>query len=82
MYFDLVAGDLLYLPGGWFHQIESRYRHIAINFWGNPQISPCLLLPNFLCAVSRDDPRCNDDHFLPPNKKHPSSVDDTSKSTP
>src|SRR4051794_1606094 len=32
--FELFAGDMLYLPTGWFHQVTSRKgRHMAINYW-------------------------------------------------
>jgi len=32
--FDLQAGDVLYLPTGWFHQVTSKAgRHTAVSFW-------------------------------------------------
>jgi len=32
--FDLLEGDMLYLPTGWFHQVTSRQgRHMAVNYW-------------------------------------------------
>lgn len=30
---DLKAGDCLYLPAGWFHEVSSSGKHIAINHW-------------------------------------------------
>ncbi|MFO3723229.1 cupin-like domain-containing protein [Pseudomonas sp. HLMP] len=29
----LQAGDLLFLPEGWFHQVESRSTSLSVNFW-------------------------------------------------
>ena len=31
----LEAGDMLYLPGGWFHHVTSYDLNLAINFWAN-----------------------------------------------
>lgn len=31
----LQAGDLLFLPEGWFHQVESRSTSLSVNFWLN-----------------------------------------------
>jgi hypothetical protein len=32
--FELQAGDMLYLPTGWFHQVTSRQGpHMAVNYW-------------------------------------------------
>jgi mannose-6-phosphate isomerase-like protein (cupin superfamily) len=32
--FTLQAGDMLYLPTGWFHQVVSKQgRHMAVNYW-------------------------------------------------
>lgn len=33
---EVKAGDLFYMPAGWFHEVQSRGRHIAINFWADP----------------------------------------------
>lgn len=33
---EVQAGDLFYMPAGWFHEVQSRGRHIAINFWSDP----------------------------------------------
>ena len=30
---ELEAGDLLYLPGGWFHHVTSFGENIAVNVW-------------------------------------------------
>lgn len=35
---ELQAGDMLYLPPGWFHEVKSYGKHAAINFWGYPRI--------------------------------------------
>lgn len=29
----LQAGDLLFLPEGWFHQVESQTTSLSVNFW-------------------------------------------------
>jgi ribosomal protein L16 Arg81 hydroxylase len=29
----MSAGDMLYLPPGWFHEVKSHGKHAAINFW-------------------------------------------------
>lgn len=29
----LEAGDLLFLPEGWFHQVESVSTSLSVNFW-------------------------------------------------
>ncbi|TBU72209.1 cupin-like domain-containing protein [Phytopseudomonas daroniae] len=31
----LEAGDLLFLPEGWFHQVESLSTSLSVNFWVN-----------------------------------------------
>lgn len=31
----LQAGDLLFLPEGWFHQVESLSTSLSVNFWVN-----------------------------------------------
>jgi hypothetical protein len=30
---EFSAGDMLYLPPGWFHEVKSHGKHAAINFW-------------------------------------------------
>lgn len=42
---DIEAGDLLFLPAGWFHEVQSRGEHIALNFWADPP-------PNRMVAAS------------------------------
>ncbi|MDG9930334.1 MULTISPECIES: cupin-like domain-containing protein [unclassified Pseudomonas] len=32
---ELEAGDLLFLPDGWFHQVESVSTSLSVNFWVN-----------------------------------------------
>ena len=31
---DIQAGEMLFLPAGWFHQVSSSGRHIAVSFFG------------------------------------------------
>lgn len=33
---SISAGDVLYLPMGWWHYIESKSTSISINFWWDP----------------------------------------------
>lgn len=33
---DLQAGDMLYLPAGWFHEVSSSGAHCALNYWYHP----------------------------------------------
>lgn len=33
--FTLEAGDLLFLPEGWFHQVQSISTSLSVNFWIN-----------------------------------------------
>ena len=38
---DLQAGEMLYIPAGWFHEVRSRAdgtdgAHIALNYWFHP----------------------------------------------
>lgn len=33
--FNLTAGDCIYIPFRWLHQIRSYDRNIAVNFWFN-----------------------------------------------
>ncbi len=33
--FTLEAGDMLFLPEGWFHQVESISTSLSVNFWIN-----------------------------------------------
>ncbi len=35
-YARLEAGDMLYLPCGWFHDVTSFGEHAAVNFWFDP----------------------------------------------
>jgi mannose-6-phosphate isomerase-like protein (cupin superfamily) len=30
---EIGAGEMLYLPAGWFHQVSSSGRHIAVSFF-------------------------------------------------
>ncbi|XP_044487034.1 uncharacterized protein LOC123212064 [Mangifera indica] len=38
----LHAGDALFIPEGWFHQIDSDDITIAVNFWWQSNIMSCL----------------------------------------
>eukprot|EP01031_Cornospumella_fuschlensis_P034156 gene34156-41346_t len=33
---DLKEGEMLYIPAGWFHEVQSRGRHMAFNYWFHP----------------------------------------------
>ena len=43
-YMHAIAGDILYLPAGWFHEVTSRNTapidglgwHMALNYWFHP----------------------------------------------
>ncbi|KAK7345861.1 hypothetical protein VNO77_16474 [Canavalia gladiata] len=39
----LEAGDALFIPEGWFHQVDSDDLTIAINFWWRSNIMSCML---------------------------------------
>jgi hypothetical protein len=32
----LEAGDVLFLPAGWFHHVTSYCEHVALNYWFHP----------------------------------------------
>ena len=34
--FELRAGEMLYLPAGWFHEVSSSGAHCALNYWYHP----------------------------------------------
>ncbi|EIE26943.1 Clavaminate synthase-like protein [Coccomyxa subellipsoidea C-169] len=35
--FDVHAGEMLYLPAGWFHEVQSfGNEHMALNYWTHP----------------------------------------------
>ncbi|RYH13837.1 hypothetical protein EON65_34710 [archaeon] len=33
---DLKEGEMLYIPAGWFHEVQSKGRHMAFNYWFHP----------------------------------------------
>lgn len=33
---ELNANDMLFLPAGWYHEVHSYGKNIALNFWVNP----------------------------------------------
>ncbi|KAE8009788.1 hypothetical protein FH972_006202 [Carpinus fangiana] len=39
----LHAGDALFIPEGWFHQVDSDNLTIAINFWWRSNVMNCML---------------------------------------
>lgn len=39
----LEAGDALFIPEGWFHQVDSDDLTIAINFWWRSNMMSCML---------------------------------------
>lgn len=38
----LHAGDALFIPEGWFHQVDSNDLTIAVNFWWRSNITSSL----------------------------------------
>ena len=32
----LEAGEMLYMPAGWFHEVSSVGQHCALNYWFHP----------------------------------------------
>ncbi|XP_004290635.1 PREDICTED: uncharacterized protein LOC101308336 isoform X2 [Fragaria vesca subsp. vesca] len=38
----LHAGDALFIPEGWFHQVDSDKLTIAVNFWWQSKIMSCM----------------------------------------
>ncbi|KAJ7972738.1 2-oxoglutarate (2OG) and Fe(II)-dependent oxygenase superfamily protein [Quillaja saponaria] len=38
----LHAGDALFIPEGWFHQVDSDDLTIAVNFWWQSNITSCM----------------------------------------
>lgn len=41
----LEAGNMLYLPCGWFHEVTSVGEHCALNFWFHPPDTHCYARP-------------------------------------
>ena len=33
---DVRAGEMLFMPAGWFHRVCSFGSHVAVNFWADP----------------------------------------------
>ncbi|KAF1880632.1 hypothetical protein Lal_00011691 [Lupinus albus] len=57
----LVAGDALFIPEGWFHQVDSDDLTIAINFWWRSNMMSSMLEhmdAYYVCRILR---KC---HFL------------------
>ena len=42
---ELRAGDLLYMPCGWFHDVTSHGEHRALNYWFHPPDRPSFAAP-------------------------------------
>ena len=42
---ELAAGEMLYLPCGWFHEVSSVGFHCAVNFWFHPPDQPVFERP-------------------------------------
>jgi len=42
----LSAGDALFIPEGWWHQVHSQKCTMALNFWFHSDMRPLLLLPS------------------------------------
>ena len=60
--FDLKAGDCLYIPRNWIHQVDSFERNIAVSFWFNTDTIPDLTIVN-TCDSYRFDPAWTLDHL-------------------
>lgn len=50
---DLSAGDLLFLPSFWWHQVLSSDLAISVSFWWNPNIGQIVHSPNTDCDFRR-----------------------------
>lgn len=61
---NIHAGDVLYLPSFWWHEVQSRpdehRRNIAVNFWYRP-----FLDKEFPCPSCRHFVSPHYDHLLP-----------------
>merc|ERR1712204_158248 len=33
---NVSAGEMLYLPGSWWHEVVSYGKHLTVNFWVEP----------------------------------------------
>eukprot|EP01032_Pedospumella_encystans_P023342 gene23342-26420_t len=42
----LSAGDALFIPEGWWHQVRSQKCTMALNFWFHSDLRPLLVLPS------------------------------------
>jgi len=42
----LSAGDALFIPEGWWHQVHSQKCTMALNFWFHSDMRPLLVLPS------------------------------------
>jgi mannose-6-phosphate isomerase-like protein (cupin superfamily) len=50
---DIEAGEMLFLPAGWFHQVSSSGRHIAVSFFAEVPESDELVRVHGLIAARR-----------------------------
>jgi hypothetical protein len=46
--FEVKAGDLLFLPAYWWHQVRSVDVSVSVNFWTSPRPSQLFSCPNSL----------------------------------
>jgi len=35
---EVEAGEMLYIPGGWWHEVTSYGIHVAMNVWTQPHV--------------------------------------------
>jgi hypothetical protein len=52
---ELIAGDMLYIPAGWAHEVTSYDSHMALNFWSTPP--EALVIEHALETLKNDDER-------------------------
>ena len=48
---ELTAGDCIFIPALWIHQVRSTYRNIAVNYWLEHQRTKTAQIDRANCAV-------------------------------
>ena len=51
--FELNAGELLFLPAFWWHQVRSTHLSVSVSFWWPPQVAQFIDSPNSTRALYR-----------------------------
>ena len=57
--FELVAGECLYIPTGWWHWVRSGHATIGVNFWHAENTLPAEEQSSFLESYHRVLSRCS-----------------------